>query len=257
MAQSVKIAGALFSNVPSIQVPDENDVFHPFVDPSPTTATASDVASGKIFFAADGTQTSGTASGGSATIVSKTITSNGTYNASADSADGYDPVVVNVPGAITGACVVGKFTGTTAGTKTITIPYTGNGYPLSIFIFPSEGAQDSDGDFYSTLARYSIVYIALTKERGTTPNYSTTTPANYARGSARYKSSASSASTTTTSNPTSIQLYDTNSPTGSSSANAVKLNSATQFSVYIKTASDGNYGFLAGTEYSYVIGYSS
>ncbi len=98
MAQSVKIAGALFSNVPSIQVPDENDVFHPFVDPSPTTATAADVASGKIFIAADGTQTTGTASGGSATIVSKTITSNGTYNASADSADGYDPVVVNVAG---------------------------------------------------------------------------------------------------------------------------------------------------------------
>ena len=98
MAQSVKIAGALFSNVPSIQVPDENDVFHPFVDTSPTTATAADVASGKIFFAADGTQTSGTASGGSATIVPKTITANGTYNASADSADGYDPVIVNVSG---------------------------------------------------------------------------------------------------------------------------------------------------------------
>lgn len=30
-------------------------------------------------------------------IVSKTITANGTYNASSDSADGYDPVIVNVP----------------------------------------------------------------------------------------------------------------------------------------------------------------
>ena len=36
-------------------------------------------------------------SGGSATIVSKTITTNGTYNASSDNADGYDPVTVNVP----------------------------------------------------------------------------------------------------------------------------------------------------------------
>lgn len=33
----------------------------------------------------------------SGTIVSKTITANGTYNASADSADGYSPVTVNVP----------------------------------------------------------------------------------------------------------------------------------------------------------------
>lgn len=36
--------------------------------------------------------------GGSSVIVSKTITQNGTYNASADSADGYNPVVVNVAG---------------------------------------------------------------------------------------------------------------------------------------------------------------
>lgn len=35
--------------------------------------------------------------GGSSVIVSKTITSNGTYNASSDSADGYNPVTVNVP----------------------------------------------------------------------------------------------------------------------------------------------------------------
>lgn len=34
--------------------------------------------------------------GGGSTIVSKTITANGTYYASADSADGYNPVTVNV-----------------------------------------------------------------------------------------------------------------------------------------------------------------
>lgn len=36
--------------------------------------------------------------GSSSVIVSKTITTNGTYNASADSADGYNPVIVNVEG---------------------------------------------------------------------------------------------------------------------------------------------------------------
>lgn len=35
--------------------------------------------------------------GGSSTIVQKNITSNGTYYASSDNADGYSPVVVDVP----------------------------------------------------------------------------------------------------------------------------------------------------------------
>lgn len=35
--------------------------------------------------------------GGSATLITKTITANGTYNAEDDSADGYSQVVVNVP----------------------------------------------------------------------------------------------------------------------------------------------------------------
>ena len=39
----------------------------------------------------------GGSGGGSSTIIPKTITANGVYNASADSADGYDPVTVAIP----------------------------------------------------------------------------------------------------------------------------------------------------------------
>lgn len=45
------------------------------IDLTPTTATASDVASGKVFFDKSGTQTTGTASGGgSASVDTKTVT---------------------------------------------------------------------------------------------------------------------------------------------------------------------------------------
>ena len=42
-------------------------------------------------------------SGGSSTLITKTITANGTYNASSDNADGYSQVTVNVAGGLPSA----------------------------------------------------------------------------------------------------------------------------------------------------------
>ena len=92
------------------------------IDISDTTATASDVASGKYFYTAAGAKTQGTATGGSGTAIiedtldanggtirsitttdevtltTKSITANGTYAASSDNVDGYSSVTVNVSG---------------------------------------------------------------------------------------------------------------------------------------------------------------
>ena len=57
------------------------------------TVTASDLFSPKTAHAKDGTSVTGTAS-----LTTKSITANGTYNASADSASGYSSVTVNVSG---------------------------------------------------------------------------------------------------------------------------------------------------------------
>lgn len=64
MAKNVSLWGADYPNVPALIVPQTGGGTVRFDDASVTTATASDVAQGKIFLASNGTITTGTASGG-------------------------------------------------------------------------------------------------------------------------------------------------------------------------------------------------
>lgn len=64
MAQNITLLGASYSAVPSLLLPKTGGGTARFDDCSIVTATASDVASGKIFVASDGTITAGTSSGG-------------------------------------------------------------------------------------------------------------------------------------------------------------------------------------------------
>lgn len=64
MAQNITLLGASYSAVPAVQLPKTGGGTARFDDCSVVTAVASDVASGKIFIASNGTVTTGTASGG-------------------------------------------------------------------------------------------------------------------------------------------------------------------------------------------------
>ena len=64
MAQNITLLGASYTAVPAVTLPKTGGGTAKFSDASVTTAVASDVAEGKIFLLADGTQATGTASGG-------------------------------------------------------------------------------------------------------------------------------------------------------------------------------------------------
>lgn len=69
MAKNISWLGNVYTNVPAITLPQQGGGTALFTELSPTTATAGDVTSGKVFFTADGTQTNGTGSGGSSSWV--------------------------------------------------------------------------------------------------------------------------------------------------------------------------------------------
>ena len=122
MAQNITLQGASYSDVPSVVLPKTGGGTASFTDVTDTTASANDVAAGKYFYTAAGVKTEGTSTGGGGTtagtvtqdangylildddapagptLITKSITANGTYNASSDSADGYSSVTVNVSG---------------------------------------------------------------------------------------------------------------------------------------------------------------
>ena len=221
--KNISFMGAVYSDVPAVILPDAGGGVARFDDASITTATASDVASGKIFLANDGTITTGTSSGGG-----------GESN-----------------------YVHGEFnTGSTAGEViTINIPYSGSGYPIAAMVYVKGGVYDpSNTDWYDAVQRYAVGEWVMTKAiQGTAPTYAQSVNTNYGVTVGIYKNSSSSANSYSRNS-----TMNTNSYTSSDATDVlltcVRFKSATRMSVYVASTT---YGLMADLDYEYHIIYSS
>lgn len=222
MAQNISLLGATYQNCPAVLLPKSGGGTARFDDATITTATASDVAAGKLFLAADGTITTGTNSGGG-----------GASN-----------------------FVTGTFTtGSAAGASSVTIPYTGSGYPIAAIVVVEDGAYNSAiSDWYSSMQRYAVGQWTFTKSVMTSsPTYTTSGSQNQGVVTAIYKNSASSSTSYTR-----TSAMNTNALSSSNATNAAatccRFKSATTLSYYVNTSS---YGLHPSVEYRYFVIYSS
>lgn len=222
MAQNITIMGASYSAVPQVTLPKTGGGTAAFTDITDTTATAADVASGKYFYTANGTRTQGTASGGG-----------GASNV-----------------------VEGSFTTqSSSGVQTISIPYTGSGYPISALIFVKDGAYNTAiSDWYNSTQRYAIGLWGCTKAVTTSsPTYTTSGTQNQAVTFAIYKNSTSSSTSYTRTSAMNTNTYSS-SNASNAAATAARFKSATSLSIYVASTS---YGLMDSLEYQYIIVYSS
>ena len=157
-------------------------------------------------------------------------------------------------GASPSKIISGTFKGVTENAAMdISIPYTGNGYPVSCRVYPIEGGWKSGADITDLVQKQAIIMFAMVKgDFSSEPTYSGNTEPNHTNYMSMYKNSDEDASVTSGSIGKQTQTFSTSAAIASTSA-CVRFSSKTQMSVFIAGTS---YGFPAGIEFAYQITYS-
>ena len=187
---------------------------------------------------------------------SETKTSNGTYDVT-----NLAQLIVNVS---SGANNIVEGTFTTGATRnqagSVTLSYSGNGYPIAAMVFIDGGAYNNttsgNTTWYNSVSRYDCGVWYMSKARTTsTPTYSTSGEDNYGVTAYIYKNSTSnSTSYTRNSSMTSNTYSSSNATTG---LTCVRFKSKTTLSYWVGNAASNNIGFPPSTKMKYIVVYSS
>lgn len=182
---------------------------------------------------------------------SQSITSNNTYDVT-----NLAEVVVNVSGGGASNFVHGEFkTQSSAGVQTISIPYTGSGYPIMCYVCIKGGAYTSGTNWYNSTQRYAIGVWACSKSvMSSAPTYGTSGTQNQAVTMSIYKNSTSSSTSYTRASAMSTNTFSS-SNASNAAATAVRFKgNAKTLTVYVNTSS---YGLFPNQDYEYFIYYSA
>ena len=209
--------------------------------------------------------------GGALTELGQTMATNLTTKGvtGASASDGLTTLankILNVPSG-GGGCVKlvqGTFTTTSsrASTGTVSINYTGNGYPIALMVFINGGAYNntSQGDttWYNNTNRYDVGAYYMTKsEMNTTPTYvsSGSVTANGGVVCIIYKNSTSTSTTYTRTSNMTAKVY--NSSNATTTYNCIRFkNDAKTLSYYTGNLTSNTIGLAPSQSYAYIVIYS-
>lgn len=190
-----------------------------------TLSDASQLSEGIIAHLADGSQVTGTGSGGA-------------------------------------KYVTGEFTAqSSAGVQTIDIPYNGNGFPIAAMVYVKGGINNStasgQSDWYNSLTRYNVGQWTMQKAvQDLSPSFgSATTSENQACVTSVFKNSTSSATSYSRGSSVSAIIFTSSNPSTSSNGVAcIRFMSPKVMRANVVTSAA--YGLMAGITYTYHIVYS-
>lgn len=151
--------------------------------------------------------------------------------------------------------VEGTFIYDSGGTKTLNIPYNGNGYPILIDIHVSDGMYDTTSGWYSLVSQYKVGQYSFVKGIiNTAPDYNSSTyDINSGLAMVCYKNSTSDATTYAFNPYNTTQVFTSSSPSASYVNREVTMQNATQMKLAVGQT---QYSFAMNIEYTYHIVYS-
>lgn len=181
MSQSITWLGSIYSSVGFVDLPKTGGGTARFPDTSPTTAVDSDVTSGKIYFKSDGTQSTGTNSGGGGGLTLIQTTALGALSTSSTSAadtgktitlasstnfTGYDLLIVDIS---VNTTTNGRHTSTVSqilltGTSNVN---TKNTYTVVSNKWNSKRSSSGTGSTRQSTSAYGVYINSATVSSGT------------------------------------------------------------------------------------------
>ena len=150
-------------------------------------------------------------------------------------------------------------TGSTGGsTGSVSLDYSGSGYPLAVLVFVATGLSDTSTDWYTTIARYDVGLVAMVKAvTSTTPTYATSGEANYGAISYLYKSSTSSATSYSRTGSQTANTYTSSSTNASTGSSMIRFKgNGKTLSYYVGNRTSSTYGLARSTTFRYIVLYS-